>query len=255
LKKPTFNPLPCPNLFSQYAIFNFVFLILRMENIMKESLDIQFISDVMCPWCVIGLGNLSKALEELKDKVDATVTYRPFELNPDMPAEGQNLNEHIAEKYGINQEQSDQNREMIQARGKEVDFDFNFTSESRMRNSFDAHRLLHWAHLEGKQAELKVALFKAHFTHNQDISNYQTLANLAASVNLDLAAAKGILENGYFAEEVRLQEQQWQQNGITSVPTVIINNAYAISGGQPAEVFKSAIEEILEKEKVAVQEV
>lgn len=180
---------------------------------MKESLDIQFISDVMCPWCVIGLGNLSKALEELKDKVDATVTYRPFELNPDMPAEGQNLNEHIAEKYGINKEQSDQNRTMIQARGKEVDFDFNFSPESRMRNSFDAHRLLHWAQSEGKQAELKMALFKAHFTHNQDVSDHTVLANLAASVNLDLAAAKGILENGYFAEEVRLQEQQWQQNG------------------------------------------
>lgn len=118
-----------------------------------------------------------------------------------------------------------------------------------MRNSFDAHRLLHWAKLEGKQAELKMALFKAHFTHNQDVSDHQTLANLAASVNLDLGAAKGILENGHFADDVRQQEQFWQQNGITSVPTVIINNKYAISGGQPADVFQNAIEEILQKEK------
>jgi len=215
---------------------------------MKESLDIQFISDVMCPWCVVGFGNLNKALEELKDTVNADITFQPFELNPEMGPDGLDLSEHITEKYGITKAQSDENRAMIQARGKEVDFDFNFTPESRIRNSFDAHRLLHWANLEGKQAELKAALFKAHFTHNQDVSNYNTLANLAASVNLDPAAAKGILENGHFTEEVRKQEKLWQQHGINSVPTVIINNKYALSGGQPAEVFKNAIEEILEKE-------
>ena len=218
---------------------------------MKEPLDIQFISDVMCPWCVVGLGNLNQALEQLNDTVDATVTFQPFELNPNMPAEGQNLTEHITEKYGISKAQSEQNRAMIQARGKELDFDFNFTDESRIRNSFDAHRLLHWAGLEGKQAELKAALFKAHFSHNQNINDYSTLAHLAASVNLDPAAAKGILENGHFAEEVREQEALWQQNGISSVPTVIINNKYAISGGQPADVFKNAIEEILDAQKQA----
>lgn len=218
---------------------------------MKEPLDIQFISDVMCPWCVVGLGNLNQALGQLNDTVDATVTFQPFELNPNMPAEGQNLTEHITEKYGISKAQSEQNRAMIQARGKELDFDFNFTDESRIRNSFDAHRLLHWAGLEGKQAELKAALFKAHFSHNQNINDYSTLAHLAASVNLDPAAAKGILENGHFAEEVREQEALWQQNGISSVPTVIINNKYAISGGQPADVFKNAIEEILDAQKQA----
>ena len=218
---------------------------------MKEPLDIQFVSDVMCPWCVVGLGNLNQALEQLNDTVDATVTFQPFELNPNMPAEGQNLTEHITEKYGISKAQSEQNRAMIQARGKELDFDFNFTDESRIRNSFDAHRLLHWAGLEGKQAELKAALFKAHFTHNQNINDYSILAHLAASVNLDPAAAKGILENGHFAEEVREQEALWQQNGISSVPTVIINNKYAISGGQPADVFKNAIEEILAAQKQA----
>ncbi|RNF50502.1 DsbA family oxidoreductase [Marinomonas hwangdonensis] len=218
---------------------------------MKEPLDIQFISDVMCPWCVVGLGNLNQALEQLNDTVNATVTFQPFELNPNMPAEGQNLTEHITEKYGISKAQSEQNRAMIQARGKELDFDFNFTDESRIRNSFDAHRLLHWAGLEGKQAELKAALFKAHFSHNQNINDYSTLAHLAASVNLDPAAAKGILENGHFAEEVREQEALWQQNGISSVPTVIINNKYAISGGQPADVFKNAIEEILDAQKQA----
>ncbi|ETI60692.1 DsbA family oxidoreductase [Marinomonas profundimaris] len=220
---------------------------------MKKSVDIQFVSDIMCPWCVVGLGNLNNALETLKDSVEADITFQPFELNPEMPPEGQDFSEHITEKYGITKAQSDENRAMIQQRGNEIDFDFNFTPESRMRNSFDAHRLLHWAQLEGKQAELKAALFKAHFTHNQDVSDYSTLANLAASVNLDPAAAKGILDNGHFTEEVRKQEKLWQQHGISSVPTVIINNKYAISGGQPAEVFKNAIEEILEKEAQSEQ--
>ncbi|MEO9274385.1 DsbA family oxidoreductase [Marinomonas sp. 5E14-1] len=215
---------------------------------MKDSLEIQFVSDIMCPWCVVGLGNLNKAIAELEDKIEANITFQPFELNPTMPAQGQGFQEHIIEKYGITKEQSDQNRAMMQERGKELDFDFNFTEESRMRNSFDAHRLLHWAELEGKQTELKMALFKAHFTHNQDVSDYSVLANLAASVNLDPAAAKGILENNHYAEEVRRQEKFWQENGINSVPTVIINNKYAITGGQPAESFKQAIEEIVASE-------
>ncbi|MBD5770909.1 DsbA family oxidoreductase [Marinomonas colpomeniae] len=216
---------------------------------MKDSIDIQFVSDVMCPWCVVGLGNLNKALAELEETVTANTSFQPFELNPSMPAEGQNFSEHIIEKYGISKEESEKNRAVMQERGKELDFDFNFTEESRMRNSFDAHRLLHWAELEGKQTELKMALFKAHFTHNQDVSDYTVLANLAASVDLDPAAAKGILENDRYAEEVRKQEQFWQQNGISSVPTVIINNKYAITGGQPAESFKQAIEDIVAKER------
>lgn len=216
---------------------------------MKDSLDIQFISDVMCPWCVVGLGNLNKALAELDEQVIAQMTFQPFELNPDMPAEGQNFREHIIEKYGISAEQSAQNRAMIQARGKELDFDFNFTDHSRMRNSFDAHRLLHWAEIEGKQAELKGALFIAHFTHNQDVSDHSILTKVAASVGLDPIIAQSILAENRFAEEVRQQERFWQQHGVQSVPTVIINNKYAISGGQPSETFKQAIEQIISEEK------
>lgn len=215
---------------------------------MKNSLDIQFVSDIMCPWCVVGLGNLNKAIAELEDKVEANITFQPFELNPTMPAEGQGFQEHIIEKYGITKEQSEQNRAAIQARGKELDFDFNFNDESRMRNSFDAHRLLHWANLEGKQAELKAALFKAHFTHNQDVNDHTVLSKIAASVDLDPSAAKGVLESGQYKEEVKKLEQFWQQNGINSVPTVVINNKYAITGGQPAESFKQALEEIMANE-------
>ncbi|MFI8621829.1 MULTISPECIES: DsbA family oxidoreductase [unclassified Marinomonas] len=216
---------------------------------MKDQIDIQFVSDVMCPWCVVGLGNLNQALAQLDDKVSANMTFQPFELNPDMPQEGQDFDEHIQQKYGISKEQSDQNRQAIKERGQEVGFDFSFKPESRMWNSFDAHRLLHWAEHEEKQAELKNALFKAHFTHAQNVSDHDVLASLAAAVGLDPKAAKGILESGQFADEVRQKEAFWQQNNITSVPTVIINNKYAISGGQPADVFKEALEEIISKEK------
>lgn len=215
---------------------------------MKAAIEIKFVSDIMCPWCVVGLRNLEIALANLDDKVSSEMTFQPFELNPQMPAEGQNFAEHIVEKYGITPEQSNENRKMIQARGAEVDFEFSFSPESRMRNSFDAHRLLHWANLEGKQAPLKNALFKAHFTHNQDVSDHQILADIAADVGLNRQTAKGVLENGYYSDEVRQLEKFWHENGISSVPTVIINNKYAISGGQPAEQFQQALEEILEKE-------
>ncbi len=211
---------------------------------MQKSIDIQFVSDVMCPWCVVGLGNLNKALSSLNDvKVD--LTFRPFELNPNMPQEGQNLGEHLAEKYGVTPVQSKQNREMIQARGKAVDFDFNFQEDSRMWNSFDAHRLLHWAEIEGCQEALKRALFKAHFTDNRNVSDHQVLIDIAGDIGLDQEVTKGILASDEFAEEVRQLEQLWQRSGITSVPTVIINNQYAISGGQPPEVFLQALEEVL----------
>ena len=211
---------------------------------MQKSIDIQFVSDVMCPWCVVGLGNLNKALTSLNDvKVD--LTFRPFELNPNMPQEGQNLGEHLAEKYGVTPVQSKQNREMIQARGKAVDFDFNFQEDSRMWNSFDAHRLLHWAEIEGCQEALKKALFKAHFTDNRNVSDHQVLIDIAGDIGLDQEVTKGILASDEFAEEVRQLEQLWQRSGITSVPTVIINNQYAISGGQPPEVFLQALEEVL----------
>lgn len=216
---------------------------------MNKSLDIQFVSDVMCPWCVVGLRNLNTALASLDSPIETNMSFQPFELNPDMPAQGQGFQEHIIEKYGITPAQSEENRKVIQARGEEVGFHFNFSAESRMRNSFDAHRLLHWAELEGKQAELKNALFEAHFTHNQDVSDHSILANIAAAVGLERSVALGVLEQGHYADEVRRQEAFWQQNGISSVPTVIINNKYAISGGQPAEQFRLALEEILTKEQ------
>ncbi|MCV2401902.1 DsbA family oxidoreductase [Marinomonas sp. C2222] len=215
---------------------------------MSNTLDIKFVSDIMCPWCVVGLGNLNKALAELGDTVSTDIAFEPFELNPNMPPEGQGFTEHILEKYGISEQQSQENRAMIQARGKELDFDFNFKDESRMRNSFDAHRLLHWAQLKGKQAELKMALFVAHFTNNLDVSNHEVLTKVAEQVGLDENDALQVLTNQEFSEEVRQQQAVWQQSGISSVPTVIINNKYAISGGQPAEVFKQALEEIMTKD-------
>jgi predicted DsbA family dithiol-disulfide isomerase len=178
------------------------------------------------------------------------MSFQPFELNPDMPQEGQDFDEHIQQKYGISKEQSDQNRQTIKESGKNIGFDFSFKPGSRMWNSFDAHRLLHWAELEGKQAELKQALFEAHFTHGKNVSDHDVLVSLATAVGLNPKTSKSVLESGKFEEEVRQKEAFWQHNGITSVPTVIINNKYAISGGQPTQVFKESIEEIIRKEKL-----
>ena len=217
---------------------------------MSQTLELQFVSDIMCPWCRIGLGNLETAIARLGDSFDIALTFEPFELNPQMPAEGQNTGEHLAEKYGSTPEQSKQNRAMIQARGREVDFDFNFTDSSRMWNSFDAHRLLHWAKEQGKQAELKKALFKAHFTDNRNMGDHTTLVDIAGSIGLDQQAAKAILESQQFADDVRQRQQLWHNNGIHSVPTVIVNNQYAITGGQPAEVFERALRDIAAKAEI-----
>ena len=127
---------------------------------MSAPLKIDFVSDVSCPWCVVGLYGLTRALDLLGDEVQAEIRFQPFELNPKMGPEGQNITEHITEKYGSTPEQSQKNREMIRARGAEVGFAFRTDGNSRIYNTFDAHRLLYCAGLEGLQLQLKEALFK-----------------------------------------------------------------------------------------------
>ena len=210
----------------------------------KQPLTIDFVSDVVCPWCIIGLNALEAALVELDGEVAADIRFQPFELNPAMPPEGQNIAEHIAEKYGATPEQSAANREGIRARAAEHGFTMNFAPDARIYNTFDAHRLLHWAEGEGKQAALKHALFTAYFTDGQNVSDARVLAGVAASVGLDAAQASAILSSDLYAAEVRAEEGHWRQQGINAVPTVIINNRYIISGGQPAEKFAKALRSI-----------
>lgn len=212
---------------------------------MTKPLTIDFISDVVCPWCVIGLRELETALARLKDEADPVFRFQPFELNPAMPAEGQNVAEHIQEKYGSTPAQASAGRAMIKDRAAHVGFAMNTGPDSRIYNTFDAHRLLHWAGLEGRQLELKRALFDAYFTEQSNVSDREVLVAKAETAGLDGAAAREVLESGRYAEHVRAAEQAWHQSGISSVPSIVINERYMISGGQPADVFEKALRRIL----------
>ncbi|WP_247841463.1 DsbA family oxidoreductase [Pseudomonas sp. MWU12-3103b] len=212
---------------------------------MNSALKIDFVSDVSCPWCVVGLNGLLQALEILRDEVQAEIHFQPFELNPKMGPDGQNITEHISEKYGSTPEQSQKNREAIRARGAEVGFAFRTDGNSRIYNTFDAHRLLHWAGLEGVQLPLKQALFKAYFTDGGNPSDHAQLAQIAESVGLDRQRAQAILASDEFADEVRAEEQLWLQRGVSSVPTVVFNGQYAVTGGQPVDTFVGAIRQII----------
>ncbi|MET3132707.1 putative DsbA family dithiol-disulfide isomerase [Oxalobacteraceae bacterium GrIS 1.11] len=207
------------------------------------AIKIDFVSDVSCPWCVIGLKALEQALERLGDTAKAEIHFQPFELNPDMGPQGQDIGEHIAEKYGASDEQMAQTRAMIRARGAELGFSFEMGRRDRIYNTFDAHRLLHWAGLKGLQSELKHALFEAYFTKGDNPGSHQVLARVAGEIGLDGAAE--ILASGAYADEVRGRERFYQQQGISSVPAIIINERHLISGAQGVEVFEQALRQII----------
>ena len=223
---------------------------------MTTHFTIDFVSDVSCPWCVIGLKALDQALAKVSTDITAEMRFQPFELNPKMGANGQDITEHITEKYGMSEAQVAANRENIRARGAQLGFTFsmgdakngdgNSVGRSRIYNTFDAHRLLHWAELEdlGKQRALKEALFTAYFTDGQSPASHEVLVQLASSAGLDAARAREILASDEFASAVREREQHYQGLGIHSVPAIIINNRHLISGGQPAEVFEQALRQI-----------
>lgn len=208
------------------------------------KLQIDIVSDVMCPWCIVGYKGLESALEQLAPNIEASINWLPFELNPNMPSEGQDIEEHLIEKYGITEAQSTQNKAMLTQRGKDVGFDFNFSAQMRMINSFDLHRLLAWANEQGKQHELQMALFSAHFTDNIPLNVHENLLKIVAALGLDTSAAKDVLDSEAYAAQVRAEQKISLDNRIHSVPTFIINNKHAISGGQPAEAFKQALTQI-----------
>jgi predicted DsbA family dithiol-disulfide isomerase len=211
---------------------------------MTRTLQIDFISDISCPWCIIGLRALEAALDRASDAVSADITFQPFELNPHMPREGQNIVEHVTEKYGSTPEQSAANRATIRDRAAELGFAMNGGAQSRIYNTFDAHRLLHWAQQQGRQAALKEALFIAYFTDQRDPSDQGVLADVAASVGLDRSEAEQVLVSDRFSSDVRRAEQLWQSRGIHAVPAIVIDGQYLISGGQPPEVFEEALRKI-----------
>jgi predicted DsbA family dithiol-disulfide isomerase len=222
---------------------------------MTTNLKIDFVSDVSCPWCVIGLRALDQALQKLSPKITASICFQPFELNPQMGEQGQDISEHITQKYGITQAQADANRDNIRERGKQLGFTFSMGNEqnggrSRIYNTFDAHRLLHWAQTEdlAKQRLLKEALFTAYFTDGQNPASYDLLIELATNAGLDPTRAHQILSSDEYASDVREREQFYHEQGIHSVPAVIINDRHLISGGQPAQVFEQALLQIVRSE-------
>lgn len=207
-------------------------------------LRIDFVSDVMCPWCAIGLFALEQALERIGDDVQAEIHFQPFELNPQMGPDGEDTTEHLQKKYGLPSAQLLQNQERIRERGAELGFTFAPGGRSRVVNTFDAHRLLHWAGIEGRQSDLKHALLRACFTDGRDVSDHDTLAAIAKEVGLPEQTAREILASDTYAADVRAAEAMFQQAGISAVPAVIINKRHLISGGQPVEVFERALREI-----------
>jgi predicted DsbA family dithiol-disulfide isomerase len=213
-----------------------------------KAVRIDFVSDVVCPWCVIGLKALEQALDKASDVVTADIHFQPFELNPQMPPEGQNIAEHVAQKYGADPERSRGTRDLIRNSAAALGFTINSGPDSRIWNTFDAHRLLHWAALEGKQAELKNALFEAYFTDGQNPGATDILVAAAEKAGLDGAAAREVLTSGRYIDEVRADERFWREQGVNAVPAIVLDRKYMILGGQPPEAFERVLRKLAAEE-------
>ena len=206
---------------------------------------IDFVSDVACPWCAVGLHALEQALRNIGPQLQVQLHFQPFELNPQMPPEGEDLVGHLARKYGASPEQLAATHATLRQRGAEVGFVFG--ERTRIWNTFDAHRLLHWAGLEGRQRELKHALLAAYHTQGLNPGAPEVLLRLCAEVGLDAARARAILDSDEFADEVRDSERRWQSLGIHSVPSVVIDGRHLIQGGQPSEAFERALRQLAQE--------
>ena len=208
---------------------------------MASRVKIDFISDVSCPWCAIALSALEAALAKVGPGIEADLRFQPFELNPEMGKGGEDIIEHLSAKYGSPPEEMQRAQEALRARGAEVGFTFDLGRRTRIYNTFDAHRLLHWAGTEGKQRALKHALFEAYFREGRDPSDHTALLDLAVRVGLDADRTRQILESDEYAREVRGHELFYRDHGINAVPTLVVNDRYLIQGGQPVEVFEQLL--------------
>ena len=209
------------------------------------QIKIDFVSDVSCPWCALGLKSLETALAHVQPDISAELHFQPFELNPQLPPGGTDFAQYMAQKYGARD--IARGHEALAARGTALGFHFDFNRRTRIYNTFDAHRLLHWAGLGGSQHALKNALFTAYFTDGQDVGDHETLARIAAGVGLDAQRARQILASDEFAADVRGRERFYSGLGIQAVPSVIINDRHLLQGGQPPEVFEQALRQLAEQ--------
>ncbi|WP_201528078.1 DsbA family protein [Psychrobacter frigidicola] len=208
----------------------------------EQPLKIDVVSDIVCPWCIIGYQQLAEALKQTNTAYE--IHWHPFELNPNMSLEGQNLREHGAKKHNRTEQEVQESRDRMTAAGAEVGFEFNFNDNTRVHNTFNMHQLLHWANQYGRTNDLKQALFTAHFTNNRNLSEKSVLADIAAEIGLDRAEALAILDDQRFAKEVREAEQHWREQGIQSVPSVIFNDRHLVSGAQGVENYISILQQL-----------
>jgi predicted DsbA family dithiol-disulfide isomerase len=212
-------------------------------------MKLQFVSDVACPWCAIGLKSLEIALKRIGDDAAVDLEVEPFELNPDMPPEGEDVLEYVGRKYGSSAAELSARHALIRERGAAVGFTFG--QRTRIWNTFDAHRLLHWAGLEGRKRELKHALLAAYHTRGENPGSREVLLRVATEVGLDVERARAVLESGEYGAEVRERIRHWQQLGIHSVPSIVVDGRYLIQGGQPPEAFEQALREIAAEARAA----
>ena len=210
----------------------------------NRQLQVDIISDVVCPWCIIGYKQLERALEEAG--ISAEITWHPFELNPTMAEEGENLRAHLAAKYGTTLQGSIEARARLTAIGAELGFIFDYADDMMTYNTFRAHRLLHWAELRDRQHELEMALFSAFFTYRRNINDVRVLADEAGAIGLDRDEALAVLDEGRYAHEVREKEHTWTSKGIHGVPAMVFNDRYLVSGAQGVESYVSILRQLVE---------
>lgn len=211
-------------------------------------LQVDIVSDVVCPWCIIGYKQLMKALESLPGQFEVSVRWHPFELNPGMPEQGQDLREHLAQKYGTTPSQSQGARARLSELGQSLGFHFDYFDGMRMVNTFRAHQLLHWAQEQGRQTALKLALFDAFFSRREDVNDPELLADVAARVALDRGEASAVLADERYAPAVREEQQYWLDQEVHAVPTFYFQQQYMVPGAQEAEAFVRLLQKIRSRE-------
>ena len=212
---------------------------------MEKVLKIDIVSDVVCPWCIVGYKRLEKALDELGIKDQVEIEWQPFELNPNMAKEGQEIDAHLTEKYGGSTEEQKGKKDSISEIGNELGFKFNFSEGLKIFNTFDAHILLEYAHKFGKQTDLKLRLITAYFTENKDVSDRDVLKDALKEVGLNVTEGISLLDNETAKKELRIKQNYWKSLGVNSVPTIIFNQTSGVTGAQPVNTLKKILTDLL----------
>jgi predicted DsbA family dithiol-disulfide isomerase len=218
------------------------------QSIQAVPLQIDIVSDVVCPWCIIGYKQLQLGLERLPGQFDVTLRWHPFELNPNMPPEGQDLREHLVQKYGTTPAQSKEARARMSALGDALGFTFDYFDGMRMVNTFRAHQLLHWAAEQGHQTGLKLALFEAFFSCRENVDDDHVLAAVVDRVGLSSAEALAVLEDARYASTVREEQKLWLDREVHAVPTFVFNGQYSVPGAQEADTFVRVLTKIKDQD-------